>query len=52
MRRIRLGAFGWTDSIAPWDGQGHAVFVFLDNHAHGYAVQHARTLRLMVEERC
>ena len=52
MRRIRLGASGWSDSIAPWDGRGHAVFLCLDNDAHGRHGQRARTLRLMVDERC
>ena len=52
MHRIGLGAFGWTDSIATWDGRGHAVFVSLNNDAHWYAAQHARTLRLMVDQRC
>lgn len=52
MRRMRLGASGWSDSIAPSDGRGHAVFVYLNNDAHAYAAHHARPLRPMVDERC
>jgi len=52
MRRIRLGAFGWSESITPWDGRGHAVFVYLNNDAHCYAVHRARTLDRMVDDRC
>ena len=52
MRRISLGASGWSESIATWDGRGHAVCVCLNNDAHGDAVQHAPTFRLMVDERC
>jgi uncharacterized protein YecE (DUF72 family) len=52
MRRMRLGASGWSDSIAPSDGRGHAVFVYFDNDAHRYAAHRARPLRPMVDERC
>jgi uncharacterized protein YecE (DUF72 family) len=52
MRGTRLGASGSSESIATWDGRGHAVFVCLNNDAHGDAVQHAPTFRLMVDARC
>jgi len=42
----------WADSIARWAAGGQDVFVYFNNDAHGYAVEDARTLRRMVDERC
>jgi len=42
----------WADSIALWARRGQAVFVYFNNDPRGYAVQDARTLRRMVDERC
>lgn len=42
----------WADAVAGWGRAGHDVYVYFNNDAHGYAVEDARALRRLVEERC
>ena len=43
---------GWAHQVANWLAVGQDVFAYLNNDAHGYAVEDARALRDLVTRRC
>lgn len=48
---IRIGTSGWSEKLAGWAQDGQALYCFLRNDYHGYALDNAAQLKDLAGEK-